>query len=281
MTTTVFLIVILAAVIHAIWNAMVKASDDKAAAMTGLVLGHMPFALAALLFVPLPNNASVPYILGGALLHVGYQLFLQSSYRHGDLTQVYPIARGSAPLLTAAVSVAWLGEELSRSAWVGILLISMGLLSLVAVRRADGGWDNRAATLALATGAFTAGYSLVDGIGARVAGTAVGFYALLSLVNGLITGLLMETRYPGIVGRVIRQLKLRSLMAGGASFVAFSMVVWAFTQAPIALVAALRETSVIFAMVLGVFFLKERFDFRRFVATMATATGALAIKLAK
>jgi len=280
MSSTVFFVVLLAALIHAGWNVVVKGSPDKEAAMTGLVLGHMPFALAALAFVPLPSAASLPFIIGGAALHVGYQLFLQWSYRHGDLTQVYPVARGSAPLITALISVVWLGEALSPAAWAGILVITMGLFSFAAVRRKDGTWNNNAVLLALATGAFTAGYSVVDGIGARVAGTAIGFYAVLSLLNGLIMGLLMEARRPGITNVVLRQLKRRSLVTGGASFTAFSLVVWAFTQAPIALVSALRETSVVFAMVLGVFVLKEHFNLRKFIATMATATGALVIKSA-
>lgn len=281
MTTTVFCIVLLAALIHAGWNAAIKASGDKAHAMLGMVAGHAPFAALALLFVPWPALASWTYVVGGALLHVGYQLFLMRSYRDGDLTHVYPIARGSAPLITALLSAWLIGEHLGGFAWAGIAAIAIGLSSLVAVRRGDGLWDARTAGFALLTGCFTAGYSITDGLGARVAGSAVGFYAVLSLLNTAIMVVLMEWRRPGLMAQVVRQGPLGSLAAGGASFTAFSMVVWAFTQAPIALVSALRETSVVFALLLGVVVLKERLNLIKVAATATTMAGALLVKMAR
>ena len=281
MTGGVFLIVLLAAFIHAAWNAAAKKSEDKMRFMIGLVLGHAPFAAAALLFAPLPTWECWPYVVGGAMLHLCYQLFLQQSYRHGELTHIYPLARGTAPLLTAALSVLWLGERLSAPAWAGILVIAAGLASLVCVRRADGIWDSRSAMTALATGCFTAGYSLADGAGARVGGTALGFYAILSLLNAAGMAGLMEWRRPGIVLDVARSAWRPALLAGGASFTAFSLVVWGFTQAPIALVAALRETSVIFALLIGVLVLKERLNLVKVFATTVTTSGALLVKLAR
>jgi drug/metabolite transporter (DMT)-like permease len=281
MTTGVFLIVLLAAFIHASWNAAAKGSDDKLRFMIGLVLGHAPFAAAALLVVPLPAWDCWPYVVGGALLHLCYQLFLQQSYRHGDLTHVYPLARGTAPLLTAALSVLWLGERLSWAAWAGILVIAVGLTSLVAVRRADGIWDARSAAMALATGCFTAGYSLVDGAGARIGGTAIGFYAMLALLNAAAMAALMHWRRPGIVGEAVWHGWRPALLAGGASFTAFALVVWGFTQAPIALVAALRETSVIFALLIGVLVLNERLNLIKLFAATITTSGALLVKLSR
>lgn len=281
MTTGVFLIVLLAAFIHAAWNAAAKGSDDKLRFMVGLVLGHAPFAAAALLVAPLPAWDCWPYVAGGGLLHLGYQLFLQQSYRHGDLTHVYPLARGTAPLLTAALSVLWLGERLSAPAWAGILIIAIGLTSLVLVRRADGIWDARSAATAVVTGCFTAGYSLVDGAGARIGGTALGFYAMLSLLNAAAMAGLMEWRRPGIVREVVRDAWRPALLAGGASFTAFALVVWAFTQAPIALVAALRETSVVFALLIGVLILNERLNVVKIFAATVTTSGALLVKLSR
>lgn len=281
MTTSVFCIVLLAAVIHAGWNAAIKASGDKAHAMLGLVAGHAPFAVLALMFAPWPALASWPYVVAGAVMHVGYQLFLMRSYRDGDLTQVYPIARGVAPLLTALLSVWLVGEHLGGRAWVGIAAIAIGLSSLVAVRRGDGIWDARSAGSALIAGAFTAAYSITDGLGARTAGSALGFYAVLSLLNAVLMTALMEWRRPGLMASVVRRRPWRSLAAGGASFTAFSLVVWAFTQAPIALVSALRETSVIFALLIGVVVLKERLNLAKVVATAMTTAGALLVKVAR
>ena len=281
MTTGVFLIVLLAALIHAAWNAAAKGSADKMRFMVGLVLGHAPFAALALLFAPLPAWDCWPYVVGGAFLHLGYQLFLQQSYRHGDLTHVYPLARGTAPLLTAAISVLWLGEQLSAPAWAGILVIAIGLMSLIFVRRADGIWDARSAATALVTGCFTAGYSIVDGAGARIGGTALGFYAILSLLNAAAMAGLMEWRRPGIVRDAVRFSLRPALLAGGASFTAFALVIWAFTQAPIALVAALRETSVIFALLIGVVVLKERLNLVKIFAATVTTSGALLVKLSR
>lgn len=281
MTTGVFLVVMLAALIHAGWNAAAKGSGDKLRFMVGLVLGHAPFAAGALLFVPLPAWDCWPYVVGGALLHLGYQLFLQQSYRHGDLTHVYPLARGTAPLITAALSVLWLGEQLSAPAWAGILIIAVGLMSLVCVRRADGLWDMRSAATALVTGCFTAGYSIVDGAGARIGGTALGFYAILSLLNAAAMAGLMVWRRPGIVGDAIRIGLRPAMLAGGASFTAFALVIWAFTQAPIALVAALRETSVIFALLIGVLVLNEGLNIVKIFAATVTTSGALLVKLSR
>jgi drug/metabolite transporter (DMT)-like permease len=281
MTTGVFLTVLLAALIHAAWNAAAKGSGDKMRFMVGLVLGHAPFAAAALLVAPLPAWASWPYVVGGALLHLGYQLFLQQSYRHGDLTHVYPLARGTAPLLTAALSVLWLGERLSAPAWAGILIIAVGLMSLVSVRRADGIWDGRSAATALVTGCFTAAYSLADGVGARLGGTALGFYAMLALVNAAAMAGLMAWRRPGLVAEAVRSGWRTALLAGGASFTAFALVVWGFTQAPIALVAALRETSVIFALLIGVLVLNERLNLLKLFAATVTTSGALLVKLSR
>ena len=281
MTTSVFLVVLLAAFIHAAWNAAAKGSGDKMRFMVGLVLGHAPFALLALLFVPLPAWESWPYVAGGAALHLFYQLFLQQSYRHGDLTHVYPLARGTAPLLTATLSVLWLGEQLSAAQWAGILVIAIGLTSLIAVRRADGIWDARSAATALATGCFTAGYSLVAGMGARIGGTALGFYAMLSLLNAAAMAGLVEWRSPGLVRAVVRDAWRPALMVGGASFTAFALVIWGFTQAPIGLVAALRETSVIFALLIGVFVLGERLNLLKLFAATVTTSGALLVKLSR
>ncbi|WP_193180011.1 DMT family transporter [Nisaea sediminum] len=281
MSTTVFLAVIGAALLHASWNALVKGGSDKLMAMAAVVLGHLPFAAGGLLIAPVPDVASLPYLAAGIALHVGYQLFLLGSYNHGDLTQVYPIARGSAPLIVAAISIVFLGTVLNQIELCAILLIGAGIISLALVRRADGQRNGKAAVLALVTGCFIASYSLVDGLGARLAGTSLGFYAWLSLGNGVIMAGYLALRQPDAFIRMARNGKMLFLVGGGASFVAYALVTWAFTEAPIALVTALRETSIVFALLIGVFFLKERLDLMKVASTMTTLAGAALLRLAR
>ncbi len=281
MSATVFLAVIGAALLHAVWNALVKGSADKRVTMGAVVLGHMPLAALALPFVPTPEAGALPYLFGGIALHLSYQLFLMQAYRLGDLTQVYPIARGSAPLLVALVSLGFLGVHLSQLELLAIAVIAAGILSLTLVRRADGLRNGKAALLALGTGCFIASYSLVDGYGARLAGTALGFYGWLAIGNGLAMAVFLAVSAPGVLGQVARSGRRMFLVGGSASFGAYALVTWAFTQAPIALVTALRETSIVFALLIGVFFLKERLDLAKLVSTMTTLLGAALLRFAK
>ncbi len=273
MPSTVMIVVLLAALMHASWNFLVKCSDDKHLSMSAVVIGHTPFAAAALLCAPLPQSGSLPYVIAGAVLHTGYQLFLLNSYRIGDLSQVYPLARGVAPLIVGGISVSLLGTNLSNLELAAIATIGTGIMSLTLVRRSDGLRNSRAASLAIVTGGFIAAYSLVDGLGAREAGTALGFYGWLSVINAVIFATTIRIIRPGLVSRVVRRDWRLALAGGCASFTAYALVIWAFTLAPIALVAALRETSIIFALLLGVFVLKERLDLMKMFATMLTMLG--------
>jgi drug/metabolite transporter (DMT)-like permease len=279
--THVLLIVLFAAVLHATWNALVKGAPDKLISMTAVVLGHAPFAMLALPFAPLPEVASVPYIAAGAVLHVGYQLFLLWAYRQGDLTQIYPIARGTAPLIVAAFSVLVFHEMLTTMQLVAIATIGCGIMSLVLVRGSQGMHNPRGATLALATGCFVAAYSLVDGYGARAGGTAVGFYAWETILNAIVFALIIAMTSPGVLRTTIGKNKKLMAIGGGASFAAYGFVVWAFTQAPIAVVTALRETSIVFALLIGVIFLKERLNLVKLVSAMLTMLGALMLRFSK
>ena len=278
MSTTVFAAVLLAAALHATWNAIVKGSADKTLSMTGVVFGHVPFACVALLVFPTPLPQSYTYLAAGAALHFGYQLFLLMSYRVGDLTQVYPIARGTAPLLVAAVSVTLLGVDLSAVELGAIVVIGCGILCLSLVRQSDGMHNRRAAVMALGTGCFIASYSLVDGLGAREAGTAVGFYAWLTLLNAAAMAVYVAITDARVFRRLPRE-GLRYLFIGGsASFVAYALVMWAFTQAPIALVTALRESSIVIALLIGVFYLKEKLNLIKLVSVLTTLLGVILLR---
>ena len=273
MTPTIMLVVLLAALLHASWNFFVKRTDDKHLSMSAVVIGHAPFAVAALVFAPLPRQEAYPFLIAGTALHVGYQLSLLASYRIGDLSQVYPLARGVAPLLVTGISIMLMGVHLARIECIAVAAIAAGIMSLTVVRRSDGSRNAKAALSALFTGGFIAAYSLVDGLGARAAGTALGYYGWLSTVNAIIFGVIMRVAQPGIVKQLVCHDWRLALGAGGASFSAYAMVTWAFTVAPIPLVTALRETSIIFALLLGVFVLKERLDLMKVFAVACTIVG--------
>lgn len=280
MSGSVFAVVVLAAVLHALWNALVKGAADKAAAMVGVVLGQ---GIAGALVLPLahrPELAAWPWLLAGVGLHLGYQLFLNQAYRFGDLTQVYPIARGVSPLIVTAVSALFLGTVFSRIEVLALAMISLGIASISLVRRNDGALQGKAALLALITGGFIAAYSLVDGHGARIAGTALGFYGALSVLNALCTVAAVRTLRPGLLTRAVRTWQ-SLILGGGASFIAYAIVVWAFTQAPIALVTALRETSIIFALLIGVLLLGERLSLGKVLSTGLTLAGAILLRLSQ
>jgi drug/metabolite transporter (DMT)-like permease len=281
MSGTVFLAVIFAAVLHASWNAMVKGSADNFLSMTAVVLGHAPFALLAFGWVSAPAIVAWPFVVGSALLHVGYYLFLLWAYRIGDLSHVYPIARGAAPIIVTLISVFLLGEGLSPLQLSAVVLIGTGIMSLLMVRDGDGLRNGKAAILALATSAFIAGYTLVDGLGARKAGSPIGFFAWSTILSALLFALIMMITKPGLLRRVWPEARTTAAIGGGASFIAYAIAVWGFTQAPIALVAALRETSIIFALLIGVLVMKERLNLAKLLSTFITASGAILLRLAR
>lgn len=283
MSPIVFVAVLSAALLHAVWNALVKSGFDKHMSMTGVVIGHVPIALLLLPFVPVPGAAAWPWLLTSVVLHLGYQLFLIAGYRAGDLTQVYPIARGTAPLLVATISVAFLGVSLSSSELLAILLIGAGIISLALVRRSDGSRNPRAVTMALATAMFIASYSLVDGTGARIAGTAPGYWTWAALINAVLFCCWTALTKPGLITALARDRRLAAsgFLGGTASYAAYGLVIWAFLHAPIPLVTALRETSIIFALLIGVGVLHEKLDLAKVLATMMTLTGAALLRFAK
>ena len=230
--------------------------------------------------MPLPQAESLPYLIAGIALHFGYQVFLMQSYRIGDLTQVYPIARGSSPLLVAVVSLVFLGVVLKPLELLGVLVIAGGIISISLMRQGDGLKNPKAAALALTTGCFIAAYSLVDGFGARLSGTSLGFFAWIAISNAVSFALFTSITHPGTLRKVARTSKRLALFGGSASFVAYSLAIWAFTQAPITLVTALRETSIVFALLIGVFFLKERISLTKIASTAITIIGVIILRLA-
>ncbi|MEM6986188.1 MAG: DMT family transporter [Pseudomonadota bacterium] len=282
MTGLVFAVVLFAAFLHALWNSLLKSGSDKKTAMASVVLGHVPFGLIAFALSPTPSAESWPYVLVGAAIHFLYQMLLMNAYRFGDLTQVYPVSRGIAPLIVALVSVLVLGVSLSLFEGIAIALIAIGITSFALVGYGSNAPNAKAFWLAVATGCMIAGYSLVDGLGARLAGTALGFFAWLTMLNGSFMALyLILNRGQKTPKEALKIDPWMALIGGGSSFAAYALVIWSFTQAPIAAVTALRETSIVFALLIGVTVLGERFSLQKLLATFLTLSGAALLRLSK
>ncbi len=280
MTTTIFFAVLFAAALHASWNALVKGGGDKVVAMNAVVVGQGLAAVIALAFVPLPGWDAIHLMIISVFLHIGYQLFLLQGYKLGDLSQVYPIARGVAPLIVTVTLVGFLDESLSRVELTAVGLIILGVMSMSLARQSDGLRNGKAAVFAVGTGCFIAAYSLVDGYGGRMSDSAVGFYSLVAIANGLLFPMLTRTTMGTGFGATIKAWRT-ILIGGAASFVAYAIVVYAFTQSSIALVTALRETSIIFAMLIGVLALGERMSIVKAISAMTALGGAVLLRLSK
>ncbi|MXO65354.1 DMT family transporter [Altericroceibacterium endophyticum] len=281
MSVAVFITVVLAAGLHAVWNAMVKGGKDKYLSTASVVVGQAIFAIPTLFLVPAPDPSSYALLLAGIVLHLGYQFFLMASYRAGDLTQVYPLARGSAPLIVALISVIFLGLTLQPIELGAIAMIGLGIMSIAMAGKSDGLHNRKAAVLALVTGGFIASYSLVDGLGARQAGTALGYYGWLTIGNALAFCAITAVARPSSLKRLpVEGLRLM-ILGGGASYAAYALVIWSFTQAPIALVTALRETSIVFALLIGVFVLREKLSLGKVVSSMMVLAGMLMTRLGR
>ena len=278
MEAHVFAIVLLAALFHATWNAFVKVDGDRLLFMAVMLGGSGFAALCSTAFLPLPKPESWPYILLSVLLHQGYSGFLLLSYRYGEISHVYPLARGSAPLIVALVSITLIGETLTPMGLAGVLIIGLGIMSLALTRGAQGLRDPWAVALALVTGLFIAGYTIVDGIGVRLAGNAHGYAAwMLGLEWIPIAAFAFWVRRGRSLSHIRRSWRL-AILLGFLSLAAYWAVIWAMSVAPIALVAALRETSIVFVVVIGVVFLKERLSLLRLAATLATLAGTVLLK---
>ena len=277
---TVFLAVLAAALMHASWNAVVRVGLDRFNSILLLSMTQSALALAMLPFVPAPAAVSWPWVVTAGLLHTGYKLFLIRAYQHGDLSQIYPLARGAAPPIVAVGGVILLGERLPLTGWAAVALIAGGV-ALMALRGGSGvgRLSGQALGYALATAGFVAAYTLVDGQGARLAGSATAFAMWMFVGDGLVMlAYAVVTRGPRAPLAVASAWRT-GLPAGALSLGSYWIALWAFTRAPVALVAALRETSVLFAMLIGVLVLKEKAGAWRWVAALGIVAGVMAMRL--
>jgi len=277
--TAVFLAVLGAAVMHAGWNAIVKVGLDRFSSILLLSMVQGGLALALLPFFAAPLAASWPWLIASALLHIGYKLFLIQAYRHGDLSQVYPLARGSAPLIVALVGALFLGEIMTAGKTAAVAAIGIGVIIMSMGGGGPGRLPPKALLYALGTACFTASYTLVDGVGARLAETASGFTLWMFAFDATgMTCFALATRGRRVF-RTLLPAWRGGVAAGGLSLGSYWIAIWAFTLAPLAMVAALRETSVLFAMLIGVFLLGERANPWRWASAGLILTGVALIRL--
>ena len=280
MTLDVFLLVLAAAAMHAGWNAVVKGGADPFVSVTHVSLFSGVSALLCLPLVSVPIAAAWPWLVLSALLHTLYRFMLIGAYRTGDMAQVYPIMRGAAPMMTAIGTALLIGEVISPTGFAAVGALSCGVFLMSMNGGRVGVFQGRAVAFALASAMATCGYTLADGFGARINGSGPSF-ALWMFVGNAIT---MQT-----VALILRGPAVYSglrtswpLTAGGGlmSMTAYFIAIWAMTQAPIALVAALRETSVLFGAVIALVILKEPLTGWRILASALVLLGMGLLRVA-
>lgn len=278
LTWPVVAAVLFGAILHASWNALVKSSSDKALDTAVIHLVGSMLALPLALIVGWPPAAAWPFILASVVIHIAYYIALTGAYKHGDLGLTYPLMRGTAPLLVALSAATMLGETLSPLSWAGVLGVSCGVLALGLSRHALD--SPRAVGFALANAVVIAVYTVVDGLGVRASGNALQYVIALFVLDGWPFAFLVFMRRGGAVAWPYARARAPvAALAAAASLGSYGIALWAMTRAPIATVAALRETSVLFAALLGAWFLKEAFNLRRAAGTAAIVAGVMALRM--
>ena len=279
MELNVFLLVILAAFLHAIWNGMVKNFEDKVISVSAIVYGHVPIAVLVMFFLPLPTLESLPYIILSAIIHQGYQWYLISAYKFGDLTKAYPIARGTGPIIATLISIVFLGVLIPKFKILSICLISFGIISLGLLNK-NSLTNNKAIFYSLLTGLFIGLYSLADGYGARISLSPLSFLGWSFILNAILFSLLLKfMNHPNVFIRVMKEAKKIFWLGGTVSYIVYGIVVWSFTKAPIPLVAALRESSIIFSVIIGIFFLNEKISIYKMISIVLIFIGVVSLKI--
>lgn len=275
MTAFVVVIILSAAILHAVWNAIVKTAADRTTTLGLVALGHVIPGAVMVAYLPLPELESLGYVALSTLIHFGYFYMLGQAYKHGDLSVVYPIARGIVPALVALWAMVFADEILPLQAWAGIALIGLGI-QLSSWQALKSGVGRMALLYALGTGVCISLYSLVDGLGVRLSGNTLSYWAWGAFGHLFIAAFIGLRRR-----RVLAQIPTRhwviGLAGGFVSMTAYGLVLFAKNFAPLGAVSALRETSVIFAALIGFIFLREGNWIRRLGAAVVMAIGVAMI----
>jgi drug/metabolite transporter (DMT)-like permease len=274
----VFAIVLFAAALHASWNAIVKGGGDK---LLTTVLVTTSAALIGAIALPAlrqPDAASWPFILASCVFQVTYFVLLARTYQVADMSQTYPLMRGTAPLLVAIASVLVLRTHLTATMWVGVGIICLGILGMAAGARRG---NRKGVAFALANAVVIAGYTLIDGLGVRRSGAPAAYTLWIFLVSGVpLAGWALRTRRRTALAEYVRRNWHVGLIGGVGSLASYGLALWAMTVAPIAVVAALRETSILFGVIISGLLLKERIGLARVAAACTIALGAAVLRLA-
>ncbi|MEU9358593.1 EamA family transporter [Streptomyces sp. NPDC048301] len=275
MTPLVAAAVLAAAITHAGWNAIAHAIRDQLLSFTLISGGGALIGLLLAVFAPLPAAGAWPYLLVSAALHVTYMLLLMRSFTLGDFGQMYPIARGTAPLVVTLLAAVFLGERPDAWATAGVAVASAGLvgLALWGIRGSGKRPHWPAILAALATGLAIAGYTTVDGAGVRASGTPIGYIAWLMILEGIAIPTYAFFRRRGELVAQLTPFAARGLLGAALSVAAYGLVLWAQTKAPLAPIAALRESSIIVGAAIGALFFKERFGAPRIAAAGLMVVG--------
>jgi len=279
MDNTVFLLVLFSAILHAIWNSMASKHKNKNVSIPAIVYGHVPACVIAVLILPMPSIESFPYIILSALIHQGYQNFLLTAYQAGKFTTVYPVARGFGPLVATVISIIFLGVYLKVFTLLSILLISTGVIFIGAFSKSILK-NYKILYTSLATGVFIGIYSIVDGYGARISMSAISYMSWVFIFSALFFPIVLKFRkQKNILKKTLTEGKFIFWIGGFFSYVAYVITVWAFTKAPIPMVSALRETSIIFAIFIGYFYLKEKINIYKIISILLIFAGVIGLKL--
>lgn len=278
MSIGVFLAVLASAFLHASWNALIKIGPSKVGAMVVLSLAEVPIGLAVALSRPLPDARVWIWVLAAGCTHFCYKLFLTYAYDRGDLSRVYPIARGAAPMFVALVGAAFLADTITGWEYTGIFTLGAGI-ALMARGVFSQGEERRMLPYALGSAAATATYTMIDGLGARVSGDAIAYVGWVFVADGL----LFSTGMLALRGRRVLPREVRPWLLGGvasaASYGAYAISIWAMTIAPIAVVAALRETSILFAVLIGWLGFGERMTPEKALAALTIVAGVMLTRI--
>ena len=278
MSLWVMLAVLGAAFLHALWNSLLKVGTSRMGAMVILSMGEIPIGLAVVMARPALDWSVAPWVIAAGCAHFFYKLFLTYAYERGDLSRVYPIARGSAPLMVGLVSPFFLPDVITPVEFAGIAVLGLGIL-LMAQGVFANGENRRLIPYALGSACATATYTLIDGQGARVSGDAVAYIAWVFVADGLFfAGGMLAWKGLAVLPRQRKAWGV-GMIAAAASFGAYAVSVWAMTIAPIAVVAALRETSILFAVMIGWLVFGEKMTRGKALAALVLVGGVMLTRL--
>ena len=279
MDTTVFFLVLFSAVLHAVWNSMASKHKNKNVSIPAIVYGHVPACVIAVIILPMPSIESFPYIILSALIHQGYQNFLLTAYQTGKFTTVYPMARGFGPLVATVISIIFFGVYLKVITLFSILLISTGVI-LIGLFSKSVIKNYKILYTSLATGVFIGMYSVIDGYGARISMSAISYMSWVFIFSALFFPIVLRLRkQKNILRKTLTEGKVIFWVGGTFSYLAYVITVWAFTKAPIPMVSALRESSIIFAIFIGYFYLKEKINLYKIISISLIFIGVIGLKV--